>query len=204
MNLFAGLEGRALGNGLAWINEPQDWSFGADGLSVLAEKNTDFFIDEEGPSVRKSAHFLYTNAVGDFELTARLSVDMHYPYDSGCLMLMDGESSESKWAKVCFENWMNKPSIVSVVTDGYSDDCPSYPVDEKAVYLKILRAGNCFGFHYSLDGTVWTIVRYFNLKVAPQIRVGIAAQAPVGESCRISFSQLDLEMRKIASAKSVA
>ena len=200
MNLFTGLDGKQLGNGLSWINEPQDWSFGAGGLSVLAERNTDFFIDEEGPSIRRSAHFLYTNAVGDFELTARLSVDMHYPFDSGCLMLMD---SESKWAKVCFENWMNKPSIVSVVTDGYSDDCPSYPVDEKTVYLKILRAGNCFGFHYSLYGTAWTIVRYFNLKVAAQIKAGIAAQAPVGESCRIGFSLLDVETRKIASAKNV-
>ena len=201
MNLFAGLGGKELGNGLSWINEPQEWTFGAGGLSVRAEERTDFFIDEEGPSVRRSAHFLSTNAVGDFELTARVSVDMHYPFDSGCLMLMD---DESKWAKVCFENWMGRPSIVSVVTDGYSDDCPSYPVEAKAVYLKILRAGNCFGFHYSLDGAAWIIVRYFNLKAAPQIRVGVAAQAPVGESCQIVFSALTLDQRKVASARNVA
>lgn len=65
-------------------------------------------------------------------------------YDSVCLMLMD---SHKKWAKLCYENWMDRPSIVSVVTNEFSDDCPSENIGIVKPYLKILRSRNNFGFH---------------------------------------------------------
>lgn len=183
-----------------WINEPDVWTLEDGKLKVQAPANSDFFIDEEGPIVRDSAPYFYINVKGDFALTTRVNVDMNFTYDSACLMIMGDDRT---WAKICYENWLDEPAIVSVVTKKTSDDCPSYKIGNVIPYLKVLRSDNNFGFHYSLDGKSWTIIRYFNLEVGEEIKVGVAAQCPVGKGCDIEFEFFEFEQVKIESAKKV-
>lgn len=181
-----------------WMNEPQEWDIKNGKLKVFAPPLSDFFIDEEGPSYRVSAPFYYFMIGGDFRLTTRVNVDMKYLYDSACLMIMDDEEN---WAKLCYENWDNRPSIVSVVTKGFSDDCPSFEIDRTSPFLRVVRSSNCFGFHYSLDGEHWKIVRYFNMKTCNTIKVGVASQSPIGKGCHIEFDFLNIELERIKSSK---
>lgn len=191
MNLFQNADEKNMHNALTWMNEPEQWRFTDGILKIFAPKSSDFFSDEEGPSIRDTAPFLFTNVKGDFTLTTRVDVNMKYTYDSGCLMIM---ADSHHWAKLCYENWMDEPSIVSVVTKEYSDDCASYKIGMVNPYLRIKRAGNGVRFYYSLDGEQWTIIRYFNLRSKDQLKVGVVAQCPIGEGCNISFDFLELEL----------
>lgn len=198
MNLFAGVTGKNINQNFEWSNEPADWCFTDKGLEVFAPPSSDYFIDEEGPSTRLSAPFLYTQVTGDFSLTTRVEVDMRSMFDSGCIMIM---SDLDNWAKLCYENWINEPSIVSVVTKVFSDDCPSLRIGNVKPYFRVLRSGNCFGFHYSIDGEKWTVIRYFNMNIPKEIKVGVVAQSPVGNGCPVIFEFLDLKQETIKSAK---
>lgn len=200
VNLFQGIEERNIPNYFSWLNKPNEWKFINGRLEIIAPTASDFFIDEEGPSIRNSAPFFYTNVKGDFDLTTRVDVEMLEMFDSGCLMLM---SDSDNWAKLCYENWFGEPSIVSVVTKTMSDDCVSLKLGNVKPYLKILRSRNCFGFHYSLNNVDWTIIRYFNMNVPEEIKVGVVAQCPVGKGCKVGFEFLEMDSRKIKSAKVV-
>lgn len=198
MNLIENFKGTELPEQLAWINEASGWTVENNQLVLQAPPQSDFFIDEEGPSVKTSAPYLYTLVKGDFAFTTRVEVDMNAMFDSACIMIM---SDLEHWAKLCYENWINEPSIVSVVTNPVSDDCPSLRIGRVKPYLRVLRSGNCFGFHYSLNGTDWTVIRYFNMKLQEEIKVGVAAHSPVGEGSTSRFEFLNLENRRITSAK---
>ncbi len=194
-DLPAGLEG------FAWINEPARWSVTDDGgLHVVAAEKTDFFIDPDGTAPRASAHFLHFTAEGDFDFSARVAVDMRHPYDSACLMV---RVDDTHWAKLCYEFWLGNPSIVSVVTKGFSDDCASFKLGVCQPYLRVMRAGNAFGLHCSLDGQTWDIVRYFHLDAPRAVQVGFAAQCPVGPGCEMTFSEIGFAQRKLEDARRV-
>ncbi|WP_239617986.1 DUF1349 domain-containing protein [Cohnella mopanensis] len=190
MNLFDNCHEKLLSSELNWLNEPNNWGFDANqSLAISAPANADFFIDPSGETIKSSAPFLYTIVPGDFTLTTRVGVDMKHQYDSGCLMVM---SDDQHWAKLCYEFFGNKRSILSVVTNNTSDDCISGKVDSLKPYLRIARAGNCFAFHYSLDGEQWELVRYFGMDCTAELKVGIVAQSPIGEGCLVQFDYLHL------------
>ena len=111
-------------------------------------------------------------------------------YDSGCLMV---RASDTIWAKVCFEYFEEQPSILSVVTRGYSDDCVSAPVHVTKPYLRIARTGHSFAFHYSQDGEKWKLVRYFRMECPEEVQVGVVAQSPIGEGTRVTFGNVRLQ-----------
>lgn len=200
MNLFENIEQKNLPHNLNWLNEPVEWSFNSNGLEVTAPASSDFFNDADGTNYTNSAPYLFTKVTGDFDLTTRIDVKMLEMFDSGCLMLM---LDLNNWAKLCYENWLNEPSIVSVVTRETSDDCPSLRIGHTKPYLKILRSGNCFGFHYSLNNIDWTLIRYFSMDVPKEIKVGVVAQSPTGKGCKVGFEFLKIEIKNIESAKFV-
>lgn len=188
MNVFENCSEKTLSSNLQWLNEPSNWSFKGDhSLSVTAPAISDYFIDPSGETYKASAPYLYTLIKGDFSIVTRVRVDMKQQYDSGCLMLM---ADDRNWAKVCFEFFDNQPSILSVVTRNTSDDCVSGPAEVQQPYLRAARSGSCFAFHYSPDGQHWKLVRYFGMDCPAELKVGVAAQAPISEGCRVTFERL--------------
>lgn len=188
MNLFINGSEQSLSSELNWINEPKEWSFDDNhALTVSAPAMADFFRDPAGISIKDSAPFLYTTINGDFSLETRVSVEMIRQYDSGCLMIM---ADELNWAKLCFEFFDHKPSILSVVTQNSSDDCVSGEAATQHPYLRIARVGHCFAFHYSIDGEQWKLVRYFGMDAPQELKVGVVAQSPIGEGSKVKFDYL--------------
>lgn len=200
MNLFEQCHGQKLTPNFLWINQPDSWGFDGDGkLTVLAPPLADFFRDPAGEDVRNSAPFLYTVLKGDFTVSTRVEVDMIEEFDSACIMIM---VDDEIWAKLCFEFPYKTPTMVSVVTNGTSDDCNSEKVNEKRPYLRTTRIGNCFAFYYSLDGKKWTRVRYFRMEAPIEIKVGVVAQSPVGNGCKASFDYFEYSPESVENLRS--
>jgi regulation of enolase protein 1 (concanavalin A-like superfamily) len=111
-------------------------------------------------------------------------------YDAGALLL---HARERHWAKLCFEySPQSRPTVVTVVTRGTSDDCNSFEVDGNTVWLRVTRSGAAWAFHASADGSWWRLLRYFALSGDPGelVRVGFLAQSPAGEGCAATFDQI--------------
>ncbi len=92
--------------------------------------------------------------------------------------------SERRWAKLCYEfSPQRKPTAVTVVTHGTSDDSNSFETAGGPLWLRITRSGRVWAFHASVDGAYWQLLRYFTLGEASGARVGFLAQSPTGAGC---------------------
>lgn len=175
---------------LTWQNTPLAWHMDADdSLTMTAGEKTDWFIDPNGSSSSANApSALFTPREQDFTLSALITVDFAATYDAGVLRIHE---RNDVWAKACFEySPHGQPTIVSVVTDGYSDDCNSKEIDGNSVYLRIAKMGQAFAIHYSPDANFWHLVRYFTLGNLSDLKVGFSAQSPTGTQCKAVFSEI--------------
>jgi regulation of enolase protein 1 (concanavalin A-like superfamily) len=160
-------------------------------LILSAAAGTDLFVDpgdagEAGP-LPDAGRFVGLPPVGDFTLAAQVSVEFASMYDAGVLLL---HAAERQWAKLCFEySPQLRPTAVTVVTRGISDDCNSFEVDGTTLWLRITRSGTAWAFHASTDGGWWRLLRYFALDAAV-VRVGFLAQSPAGEGCTATFDHI--------------
>jgi hypothetical protein len=174
---------------LRWLRRPLRWrSDDGSSLTIVAGGRTDLFVDPGGASQARNAPCLVGPPGGDFQLSARVTVELAATYDAGVLLL---HAHDQAWAKLCLERSpQGRPTIVSVVTRGVSDDCNSMVVDGPRVWLRVARMGAAFAFHASTDGAFWQLVRYFALEEAERAAVGFLAQSPTGEGCSATFDQI--------------
>jgi uncharacterized protein len=178
------------------------WRYADGAIEADALPRSDLFIDPADPrsnSTPGPAARLLGTPEGDFQLSARVTVDFHSMFDAGVLLVF---ADERNWAKLCFEYTpQQKPSVVTVVTRGWSDDANAFEIDANAVWLRISRTGSTFAFHASTDGHWWRMVRYFALGQSPDpsdqspdhgpVRVGFQAQSPTGDGCRVTFDEIE-------------
>lgn len=102
------------------------------------------------------------------------------------------------WAKACFElTDFNRRAVVSVVTNEYSDDANGCNIDQNFVWLQATRVDQSFAFHYSLDGKIFYMMRFFNLPVKENIKVGLLAQSPMGEGGIRTYESLSIERKTV-------
>ena len=165
-------------------------------LTLTAEANTDLFVDPAGAEfgdVPDAGRFVGLPQAGDFTLAAQVSVEFASMYDAGVLLL---HARERHWAKLCFEySPQLRPTAVTVVTRGTSDDCNSFEVDGNSLWLRITRSGAAWAFHASVDGSWWRLLRYFALggDAAELVQVGFMAQSPTGQGCAATFDHIDFQ-----------
>jgi regulation of enolase protein 1 (concanavalin A-like superfamily) len=131
-------------------------------LILTAAAGTDLFVDPGGPvgpgPQPDAGRFTGLPPAGDFALAAQVSVEFGGTYDAGALLL---HAAERQWAKLCFEySPQLRPTAVTVVTRGTSDDCNSLEVAGTALWLRITRTGAARAFHASTDGSWWRLLRY--------------------------------------------
>ena len=175
---------------LEWEIAPLDWSFDpTTGLAVTAGAETDWFRDPAGGYEKDNAPYaLMTPPDANFLLSARVTVAFGATFDAGVLQIRAGENLSGK---LCFEySPQGQPMVVSVVTRGVSDDCNSTVIEGNQVYLRIAKTPQTLAFHYSLDGRVWQLVRYFTLGNMDKVRAGFSAQSPTGQKCAVVFNEI--------------
>jgi uncharacterized protein len=165
-------------------------------LILTAAAGTDLFVDPAASDrweVPDAGRFVGLPPAGDFTLAAEVRVEFAHAFDAGVLLL---HARERHWAKLCFEySPQLRPTAVTVVTKGVSDDCNSFEVDGDTLWLRITRSGPAWAFHASVDGAWWRLLRYFALGGDPAelVRVGFLAQSPTGEGCTATFDHISFQ-----------
>jgi uncharacterized protein len=166
-------------------------------LILSAAAGTDLFVDPgdtgdvgdaaDARPLPDAGRFVGLPPAGDFTLAAQVSVEFASMYDAGVLLL---HAAERQWAKLCFEySPQLRPTAVTVVTRGTSDDCNSFEVEGTTLWLRITRSGSAWAFHASTDGSWWRLLRYFALD-ADVVRAGFLAQSPTGGGCTATFDHI--------------
>jgi regulation of enolase protein 1 (concanavalin A-like superfamily) len=186
---------------LGWGLPPVSWNVGGDGaLAITAGPRTDMFVNPAGTDVVLNAPRLVFAPTGDFMLSARVTVGFAATYDAGVLLLYGGERS---WAKLCFEySPQRQPMIVSVVTQGFSDDANAYVVAGNQTFLRVSRLGRAFAFHASEDGAYWNLIRNFTLEPPARLAAGFVAQSPTGDGCTATFADIAYTPERLADLRS--
>jgi len=178
-----------------WLNQ-SGLSQSGGILTIKSHPKSDFFIDPAGAGTvhnagYHSAAYFYTEAEGDFVLKAKVSHSFIGVYDACAFMVMGGDTT---WAKLCFElTDIGTHSVVSVVTNGVSDDANGVDINGNTVYLQLVKKGGVFAMHYSLDGTDYKMVRYFSLPITGAFKIGLVAQSPLGDSAEFTFEEISLK-----------
>jgi uncharacterized protein len=159
-------------------------------LVLTCGATSDLFIDPGGEEGARPDAGRLTGLPGDldFTLSARVTVRFANVFDAGVLLLY---LSERRWAKLCYEfSPQHKPTAVTVVTRGTSDDSNSFETAGGPLWLRITRSGRAWAFHASADGARWRLLRYFTLGEASGARVGFLAQSPAGPGCTAVFDDI--------------
>ncbi|RSM85726.1 DUF1349 domain-containing protein [Kibdelosporangium aridum] len=169
------------------------WTINPDGsVSTVALPHSDIFVDPaqgttgNAESMLNAATLLGTPPPGDFQLSARVTVDFTSTFDAGVLLLW---FDERHWAKLCFEfSPSGDPMVVSVVNRDVADDANAFIVDGNTVWLRVSRIAHTYAYHASLDGQTWQMIRYFVLgNPSDAATIGFEAQSPTGDGCTVTF-----------------
>ena len=186
-----------------WLNESQVMSVNGE-LAILAPARTDWFnspvpVSGAVPDPVANAPFYYTEVSGDFVFRARVRPNHHYVYDACALMVIQ---DEYVWAKAAFEKSdFGTNAVVCVATNQISDDANGCNIERPEVWLQIVRVGDVFCVHYSLDGERFDMVRLFHLPGKESVKVGLEAQSPAGEGGLRFFRDVTLEKKTVKNLR---
>ena len=186
---------------LAWDVAPGRWNLGEGPLlTIAAPAGTDLFSDPAGGTPLATAPRLLGPVAGDFQLSASVRCTLAGAFDAGALLLWAGER---RWVKLAFEvSPQGEPMVVSVVTDGLSDDANAFFVPGDAVWLRISRIATACALHARLDGEGWRFVRHFALAAPGGLRAGFLAQSPTGDGATARFDEIDFVPERLADLRS--
>ena len=186
-----------------WLNESSIIMEGGE-VAISAPGHTDWFnnpVPENGVLSQPVANapFFYTEVTGDFVFRAKVRPNFRTVYDACALMVIQ---DERLWTKAAFEaSDFGTTAAACVVTNGISDDANGCNIEQDEVWLQIVRKGDVFCTHYSLDGETFYMVRLFHLPVEQTVKVGIEAQSPAGDGGLRFYSDISLENRTVGNLR---
>ncbi|MFI9638781.1 DUF1349 domain-containing protein [Micromonospora sp. NPDC051925] len=175
-------------------------------VTASAAPRSDIFIDPgasaplNAESMLNAATLLGLPPDGDFQLSARVTVEFASAYDAGVLLLW---VDERHWGKLCFEfSPDGEPMIVSVVARGVADDANAFVVDGRTAWLRVSRIDHAFAYHASLDGKTWRMIRFFAVDGAgTSTTIGFEAQSPTGDGCQVTFDEIRFTRDRLADLR---
>jgi uncharacterized protein len=180
---------------------------GTGTVAAMAAAHTDIFVDPGGAgtlnaeSMLNAATLLGAPPRGDFQFSARVTVDFAATYDAGVLLIW---IDERHWGKLCFEYSPDgEPMVVSVVTRGVSDDANAFTVPGRSVWLRVSRMDRAYAYHASLDGRRWRMIRFFSIDADGAVpdKVGFEVQSPTGDGCTVTFDEIRFVPERLAALR---
>lgn len=176
------------------VNAWQGSSWHGDGEWMILEApaGSDRIVDAATGAMQTNAPFVYVPVEGDFTIRALVRQDFLGTYDAPALLALE---SDTRWVKACLEYTdLGTRAVVSVFTDGASDDCNGAETEADAIWLQLSRRGDVFAVHYSQDGVRFRMHRIARVKLAAKLSVGLSAQCPLGKGAAFGFSQVRLRL----------
>jgi len=184
---------------LSWDVAPASWQLD-DALTIAAPPRTDLFRDPAGSEPQTAAPRLLGPVEGDFQLSARVTCTFDGAFDAGALLLW---ADEARWVKLALEvSPDGDPGVVSVVTDGLSDDANAFAVTGGAAWLRLSRLGPACALHARHDDEPWRFVRHFPLASTSGLRAGFLAQSPAGEGATARFESIAFTPERLSDLRS--
>ena len=158
------------------------------GYVLRAKPDSDMVVDSQSGTVVSNAVYLAEDVTGDFTISAHVYHEFLSTYDACCLFAY---SNDTLWCKACFEcTEEGEHAVVTVMTNGRSDDANSVRIAEKEVWLQMCRKGDTVSVQYSKDGENWIFVRILSIRLGEKARVGILAQSPMGKGGEFLFEDV--------------
>jgi uncharacterized protein len=180
-----------------WDNIPLTCSYENKKLIIVAGEKTDIFKDPGGEYNPVNAPILLFKCDENFVLSASIEHPFNSKWDGGAIFL---KIDSLNWIKFCFEkDYTGAKRVVSVVTKNISDDCNSIEIKSTKVYYKLAKANNVVTLYYSTNGRKYFLVRHLRIKSGKTVEAGFLAQSPFGKSCKVTFSNIKYEARKISN-----
>ncbi len=198
-NVLLSMDGETM-SPFQWLNPPPQARFEEGSLTVVASPETDFFIDPENGNSSASAPLLWRPVEGDFVASALVEPDFSDTWHAVALMVL---IDDQNWIKFAFENSdATGPSIVSVVTRGVSDDANGVVLkDTQQVWLKLIRKGDVYAMHWSLDGENYRMTRVAKMPAAASVKVGVEAQSPLQGGATHRIHHLSIEAKTVENVR---
>jgi regulation of enolase protein 1 (concanavalin A-like superfamily) len=176
---------------LSWTAGDGEADYTDGVLTLRGGAATDWIVDALGGERQDTATALVFPAPDEFSLSARVVVPApRTTYDAGALVLW---SDRDHWVKLAFEQSpQGRGTVVSVVTNDFSDDSNAWAMDGESVWLRISRIGPGWALHASADGRWWDLVRVLRLNAGGPVSVGFLAQSPMGDGREVRFESIVL------------
>jgi regulation of enolase protein 1 (concanavalin A-like superfamily) len=178
-----------------WRNNPADWSLKDGNLTIKSAEKTDWYIAPTNGGDSKNSPILLFPGPKDFWFSAKVTVDFKSSFDAGVLAIY---ANDKTWIKFALEQSNEgKPSIVTVVTRGLSDDCTGTAIEGNSVYLKAVKAGQAIFLYFSADGKHWSLTRVLNLGTEQNLQFGFSSQSPTGGGSTATFSDIHYKAERL-------
>lgn len=166
-------------------------------LILKSDAKRDNFRDPDGKLSNNTAPVLLAEVdnTKPFTLTATLTPNFLDTYDAGTLYIW---VRDDLWLKMAMErDERGRVRMVSVRTNGTSDDNNHDVVTAKTVSMKISSDTKTVGFYYSVDDVNWQLIRLFKNEYPAKIWTGISTQSPVGKGTTTAFDAVSLTQKSI-------
>ena len=172
------------------FNSPLNIEVKNDSSFVMTSgAKTNLFNSPGDNYYKQDAPMLLFQPDSNFIFRAKVEADLQEVYDVAALVLYQ---NNDLWAKLCFENSINKEAlVVSVVTNRFSDDCNSFRITNNFIFLAIAKKGDEFSFHCSTDNVNWQLIRHFRMEFSPNdLKIGFAVHCSREDQFTAEFSEI--------------
>jgi len=181
------------------LNQAERAATVTDGkLTLKSAAKRDNFRDPDGKLSSNTAPMLLSEVDNKkpFTLSAKLTPTFDSTYDAGALYVW---VRDDLWLKMAMErDERGRTRIVTVRTNGTSDDNNHDVVSAKSVYLKISSDTKTIAFYYSLDNKQWQLVRLFKNDYPSTLSLGVSSQSPTGDGNSTTFENLTLTQASVS------
>lgn len=167
-------------------------------LTLKSAGKRDNFRDPDGKLSSNTAPMLLSEVDNKkpFTFSAKLTPEFRSTYDAGALYVW---VRDDLWFKFAMErDERGHTRIVTVRTNGTSDDNNHDVVTAKSVYLKISSDTKTIAFYYSLDDKQWQLVRLFKNDYPSTISLGVSSQSPTGDGNATTFENVSLSKTSVS------
>ena len=167
---------------------------GQDKLEFRCTEKRDIFCDPNGKLTNNTVPILLSmiDNTQPFTLTAKVTPGFTKEglYNAADLFVY---VNDTLWQKLAFEqDEYGNHRIVTVRTQGTSDDNNHDKIDAKSVYMKISSDTHTIASYYSLDKKEWHMVRLYRNEYPDQIYLGISSQCPQHGGCTSIIEDITL------------
>ena len=160
----------------------------------------DYFSDPDGKLSNNTAPILLAKVDNTKPFTIISKVSPGFTdkglYNAGVLYVY---ANENLYQKHCFEqDERGHHRVVTVRTNGTSDDANHDVVTQAHVYMKISSDTKTVASYYSLDNKTWQMVRLYKNEYPKDIWLGISAQCPIDTGTVSYFEDISLEEKSVS------